>query len=239
MNKNILRLAILGSLALSASAATLTKSGVSPAGFLIPGSPAPAGNADASGVIAYSITVPQITVAELGGASLIGVSYTITIGTYATYSIIDTNGNTYQVSWGTGFLQSPANAPVVGLSTYGTGPFGGSPAISIAAVSASTLFSGATAGATTTQQVVSSASLNDNGNVASYIGAGNVTFTFKSSTLSGTIGAATQTTPDVRQGARVDVVYTISDVPETSTYAAGAVVLLGAGVVARRRMAKA
>ena len=41
------------------------------------------------------------------------------------------------------------------------------------------------------------------------------------------------------QGARVTVTYTYSDVPEPSTYAAGAVLLAGAGFIARRRMQKA
>lgn len=217
------------------------KTGVSPAGFIIPTSPAPgsAGVSDVSGVISYSILVPKITVGELGGGSLVGVSYKISLGTYATYSIVDANPNTYTVSWGTGTLISPTFAPVAGLSTYGTGPFAGSPVIQIASALPAQELKTPGGPYTTAQQVINSGSFNDTANSASYIGAGNVTFVFKSSTQSGTSGAATQTTPDVKQGAVVEVTYTLSDVPEASTYAAGAALMLGVGFVARRRMVKA
>lgn len=69
-----------------------------------------------------------------------------------------------------------------------------------------------------------------------------VTYTFTPNLALGYIGSddqnnITDVPPVVSVGARLIVTYTYSDVPEASTYAAGAFLLAGAGFVVRRRMA--
>lgn len=230
MNKNIIRLAAIAALAVGAQAGTIQKSGVAPAGWDF--TPPPAGNSGAGG-FNYTVDVAQIAPGELpGGSFLIGVSYVIEIGTYAQGNLVGTDPG-YTITWflNPGFLvggpnvTSPTYAPPTGLA------FGG---IEVKNAPQTPY--------TTTPDVETSASLNDTANLGLYQGAGNVTFTFVGSAQSGVIGqvgAVSQTQPSVFQGARVTVTYTYSDVPEASTYAAGAVLLAGAGFIARRRMQKA
>lgn len=59
---------------------------------------------------------------------------------------------------------------------------------------------------------------------------------FASSTFLAPDGVLGTVNPTVHVAARLDVLY-VSDVPEASTYAAGAILLAGAGPVARRRLA--
>lgn len=234
MNKNIIRLAAITALAVGAQAA-IVKSATEPAaGFTVGG--ASTGGLQAStyvgGDITFSINVPTATAAEITGhgGTLIGISYTITYGGYAVYSLTDTA--LYQVQWGTG----PAGI-------VGTGPFGGSPAVNFGAVDIdSTFVNGIVVGSTTVQNTATSGSLNDTPNLASYVAANGapVNFAFTADTFSSVGGGATsQQQPDIFAGATVTVTYTFSDVPEPSTYAAGAVLLAGAGFIARRRMQKA
>ncbi len=249
MNKNIIRLAAIAALAVGAQAANISKTGVSPAGFVIPTSPtvgSPGGLPDGSGLFSYSILVPQITPAEItgNGGTLIGVTYTISVGTYAEGTLVGTAGS-YAIQWGLAPIAGGNSGP--GVS--GNGPFGGSPGISINAVlvgGGSTLsgdvLNAPNAGYVTSQDVRTTGSLDDSANLASYQGLGDVTFNFTSkafTSVGGISGTTSQTTPLAYQGASVTVTYVFSDVPEPSTYAAGAVLLAGAGFIARRRMQKA
>jgi hypothetical protein len=68
-----------------------------------------------------------------------------------------------------------------------------------------------------------------------------VTYTFTPNLALGYVGSddpanVKDVPPVVSIGARLIVTYTYSDVPEPSTYAAGAFLLAGAGFIARRRM---
>jgi hypothetical protein len=75
-------------------------------------------------------------------------------------------------------------------------------------------------------------------NTAAFDGIGTVTFVFDPFVL-GQVGGFgnLSTIPEVFAAARINVTYTYSDIPEASTYAAGAILLAGAGLVARRRLA--
>lgn len=249
MNKNIIRLAAIAALAVGAQAANIEKTGIAPVGFIIPTSPtvgAVGGLPDGSGLFSYSINVPQITPAEIlgNGGTLVGVTYEITVGTYATGTLVGSAGS-YAIQWGL----APIAGGNSGAGLLGNGPFGGSPGISINAVlvgGGSTLNgdvkNAPDAGYTTAQDVRTTGALVDTGNLASYQGVGDVTFTFTSkafTSVGGISGSTAQTTPLAYQGASVKVTYIFSDVPETSTYAAGAVLIAGAGFIARRRMQKA
>lgn len=234
MNKNIIRLAAIAALAVGAQAA-IVKSATSPGvGFTVGG--ASTGGILASsfvgGDIVFNINVPTATAAEIAGhgGTLQSISYTIEYGGYAEYDLTDTA--LYQVQWGTG----PAGI-------VGTGPFGGSPGISFGQNDISFIFiNGILVNATTLQNTATTGSLNDTANLASYVAANGATvpFTFTADTFSSVGGGATaQAQPDIYAGATVTITYTFSDIPEPSTYAAGAVLLAGAGFIARRRMQKA
>jgi hypothetical protein len=233
MNKNIIRLAAIAALAVGAQAA-ITKTATSPGGFTVGG--ASTGGVQASGFaggdIVFNVAVPTATAAEITGhgGTLIGISYTIEYGGYAVYSLTDTA--LYQVQWGTG----PAGI-------VGTGPFGGSPAINFGVADiSSSFFNGIVVASSTAQNTATTGSLNDTANLAQYQAANGATvpFNFTADTFSSVGGGATQQSqPDVFAGATVTITYTFSDIPEPSTYAAGAVLLAGAGFIARRRMQKA
>lgn len=229
MNKNIVRLAAIAALAVGAQAASIQRTGVSPAGFNF-SSPPPAGTQAASGAFNYTVQVPQISPAEIPfGASLIGVSYVIELGTYGAGTIVSANQFTLTAELVSGFL---VTGPTVTSPSY-------NPPTGLINGSILSNFNGPAAYQTPVD-VETSASLNDSANLAAYQGAGNVTFTFTGSAVSGVIGPSVgESQPNVFQGARVTVTYTYSDIPEPSTYAAGAVLLAGAGFIARRRMQKA
>jgi hypothetical protein len=228
MNKNIIRLAAIAALAVGAQAGTIVKSGVSPAGWDFTGTPA--GTQAVAGAFNYNVMVPQISAGEIpGGSFLIGVSYVVEIGTYGAGTIVSSGSFDLSASLNAGFLvsgpeaTSPTFSPATGL------------------VNGSILDNFAGPGAYSTPvDTETSAVLDDTANLASYQGVGNVTFTFVGTADSGVSGPTSgESQPDVFQGARVSVTYTYSDVPEPSTYAAGAVLLAGAGFIARRRMQKA
>jgi hypothetical protein len=230
MNKNIIRLAAIAALAVGAQAGTIQKSGVSPASWDF--TPPPAGNSGAGG-FNYTVDVAQITAGEIPlGSFLIGVSYVIELGTYASGNLVGTDPG-YTISW---FLNSGFQV---------AGPTGTSPVYNPPTGAGNGGFASFDAPQTpyvTTPDLETSGTLVDTANLAAYQGAGNVTFTFTGSAQSGVIGqvgAVSQFQPAVFQGARVTVTYTYSDIPEPSTYAAGAVLLAGAGFIARRRMQKA
>ncbi len=242
MNKNIISLAAIAALAVGAQAATIVKTATSPVGFTIPGSPLPAGNAPGSGGVAYTIAVPQPTIVETAGVGfLTGIAYEITFGTYATYALTDVAGNLYSIQWGLGPLPSPnaanflmgtdAASVAFSLSSAGLPALGGSPFPTVPGNSSST---------GTAQQVFTTPSTTvAAGDLSSYTTGGTSTFNFVAGTFSSVGGQISQTSPAVFQGATVKVTYTYSDIPEPSTYAAGAVLLAGAGFIARRRMQKA
>jgi|GEM_PF-2993367 len=233
MNKNIIRLAAIAALAVGAQAA-IVKSATSPGGFTVGGASTGGilASTFAGGDIIFSIDVPTATAAEIAGqgGTLIGISYTITYGGYAVYNLTDMA--LYQVQWGTG----PSGI-------VGTGPFGSSPAINFGAVDIdSTFVFGIVVASTTAQNTATTGSLSDTANLASYVAADGATvqFNFTADTFSSVGGGATsQAQPDVYAGATVTITYTFTDIPEPSTYAAGAVLLAGAGFIARRRMQKA
>lgn len=242
MNKNIIRLAAIAALAVGAQAGTVTKTATSPVGFTIPGSPLPVGNSPGAGGVAYTISVDQPTPGDIAGfGPLTGISYEITFGTYATYALTDVAGNLYSVQWGLGPLPAPnaanflmgtdAAAVAFSLPSAGLPALGGSPFPTVPGNSSST---------GTTQQVFTTPSTTVLvGDWSSYITGGSSTFNFVAGTFSSVGGQISQTSPAVFQGATVTVTYTYSDIPEASTYAAGAVLLAGAGFIARRRMQKA
>lgn len=234
MNKNIIRLAAIAALAVGAQAA-IVKSATSPSvGFTVGG--ASTGGFQAStfsgGDIVFSVDVPTATALEIAGhgGTLVGISYTINYGGYAVYNLTDTA--LYQVQWGTG----PAGI-------VGTGPFGGSPGINFGVADIDSSFvNGIVVGSTTAQNTATTGALSDTANLGSYVAANGATvnFAFTADTFSSVGGGATsQSQPEVFAGATVTITYTFSDVPEPSTYAAGAVLLAGAGFIARRRMQKA
>jgi hypothetical protein len=240
MNKNIIRLAAIAALAVGAQANTITKSATSPAGFIIPTSPsvgAP-GNPGTPTGISHSVSVPQPTPAEtLGFGFLVGISYEISFGTYATYTLTDVPGNLYTVQWGLGSLPDPNGLNAV-MGTDGAALPIAISVFSVPAIS-SQLVPGNASG-TTTQQLFTTASTPvAMGDFSSYTTGGTTAFAFTAGTVSGVLGQNSQTSPSVFQGATVTVTYTYSDIPEPSTYAAGAVLLAGAGFIARRRMQKA
>ncbi len=230
MNKNIIRLAAIAALAVGAQAGTIQKSGVAPTGWDF--TPPPAGISGAGG-FNYTVDVPQVTAGDIPfGSFLIGVSYVIEIGTYASGNLVGTDPG-YTITW---FLNSGFQV---------AGPTGTSPVYNPPTGLANGGIQGFNAPQTpyvTTPDLETSGTLVDTANLGVYQGAGNVTFTFTGSAQSGVlgqVGSVGQNQPGVFQGARVTVTYSYSDVPEPSTYAAGAVLLAGAGFIARRRMQKA
>jgi hypothetical protein len=245
MNKNIIRLAAIAALAVGAQAANIVKTASSPGTFVV-GTSANGGLPDGTGLFSYSIDIPQLTPAEEASmlpGNFVGVTYEISVGTYVIGTLIG-NAGSYAVSWGL----APIDNSLAGTGLSGNGPFGG-PGISIFADIAgagSTLeaaaFNAPLPTYTTTSQVETTGALDDSANSAQYQGAGNVTFAFTAKAFTGVGGISgntAQTAGLAYQGATVKVTYVFSDVPEPSTYAAGAVLLAGAGFIARRRMQKA
>ena len=177
MNKNIIRLAAIAALAVGAQAGIIVKSGVSPAGWDFTPPPAGTQSAAGTGAFNYNVLVPQISLAEIpGGSFLIGVSYVIEIGTYGAGTIVSANRFDLTARLDSGYLV--------------TGPFGTSPSYSppTGLINGSILdnFNGP-GSYSTPVDVETSATLNDNANLVSYQGVGDVTFTFVGSASSGVI----------------------------------------------------
>lgn len=232
MNKNLIRLAAIAALTVSAQA--LTVSGVDPFGYVVGG--AATGGKDSTlftgGDITYSIPVTLATIGDFpSGAIITGVSYEIRVGTYATYNILGTHSG-YTVQWGIG-----VNG-VVGTDPGGVDPFGNLINFGSFALSPLTVIGGPASGSTA-QVVASGGVIPAPGPVANYLTGATVNFNFTADTYSAIGGGATgEQQPKVFQGADVRITYTyrLEEIPEPSTYAAGAVLLAGAGFIARRRM---
>jgi hypothetical protein len=224
----------LASLALATQAFALTQvenSGIVPVaflsgpGFINPATGTPSGGAISTGPD-LTLTVPGFTAAA--GIYLQSVSYVLETWTYATYSLtnFEQSSQTHGVGWR--LLGAELDLPA------GAGP-------SVTGISTSTsnydiinMAPGATEGGTTSSTFTAFPSASG-GATAPYLAA-NVNFTFTPTGSGSVSGTSGNLIPSVFVAARVTVTYTYSDIPEPSTYAAGAFLLAGAGFIARRRM---
>ena len=224
MNKKNFAIAVAAAL-VATKAFALTEnasSGIIPGGFLV-GPPPSGGQASTGGNL-------NLPVAKFSGAgNLTGVSYTLTVWSYATYDVVNKNVDptAHFVTWALDATANSLTLPSGGAPLlFGAGPYN-LPLGSLAPAAVST--------GTTPSQIFNLGPSADT--LAAYQGAGNAVFVFSPSAISSVLGSPGQTSPLVFVAAKVDVVYTYNnDVPEASTYAAGAVVLAGAGFMARRRM---
>lgn len=245
MNKTKLSLILaVAAAASSAMAATVNEtSGIIPTGFN-PGNATPILPAGA-GELANQPTI-NLNVDTFDGSlgTLNSVTYTLTYYSYAVYTLQNTSANpeVFEVQWrigrntGAGDLNTltiPGNGSVTSFSALHS---------EFVNVPASTT-SGPLPTPFTTDTSNSGSPL---GNIAPFIGDGitDVTFVFVPKGFSGVFASqqsVPNNNPDVYVAAKVDVVYdyTPTGVPEASTYAAGAVVLAGAGMILRRRMVAA
>lgn len=223
MNKKNLAV-VLATLGVAAKAFALTTSvdsGIVPVTFVLA---TPSGGSPSSGG-PLTLSVPQF---NLGGA-LTGVSYTLDVWSYATYSVQNFNESDTEhiVSWRVrnATLRLPDASLVTSIS---------SPAFNsnLGDLTPDQVVSGSTTAGLYTRPSAST------GPVGTFTGPGTVDFVFTPNATSFVDGSPGNSNPLVFVAARLNVVYTYdpSGVPEPSTYAAGLVVLAGAGLVLRRRM---
>jgi hypothetical protein len=225
----------LASLALASQAFALTQvenSGIVPVaflsgpGFINPATGTPSGGALSTGPD-LTLTVPGFTAAA--GIYLQSVTYVLETWTYATYTLqnFEQTSQTHGVGWRLlgAELDLPAGAgpSVTGISTPTSN-------YDIFNMAPSAIESG------TTESTFNARPSASGGATAPYLAA-NVNFTFTPTGSGSVSGSTGNSIPSVFVAARVTVTYTYSDVPEASTYAAGAFLLAGAGFVVRRRMA--
>jgi hypothetical protein len=229
MNKKNLAV-VLTTLGVAAKAFALTTSvdsGIVPGTFVLA---TPAGGSPSSGG-PLTLTVPKF---NLVGFPLTSVSYTLDVWSYATYSVQNFNAalTDHVVSWRVkdATLLLPNASLVTSITTP---PF----TSELGYLSWNQVASGSTTAGVYTRPSAPT------GPTATFAGPGTVNFVFTPSATSYVDGSPGNASPLVFVAARVNVVYTYgpepseaSGVPEPSTYAAGLVVLAGAGLVLRRRM---
>ena len=174
------------------------------------------------------LTVPAFSAAPFGFLS--SVSYTLEIYTYGDFNFenFSAAAQTHRGTW----EQDNASLTAAAAGVNVTG---------IATPTQQVNFSSLPVGDT---RVGRSSSRQDDvsgsgGSIAAYNAP--VTYTFTPNLALGYIGSddpsnVKDVPPVVSVGARLIVTYTYSDIPEPSTYAAGAFLLAGAGFIARRRM---
>jgi len=224
MNKKNLTiaLALLGVAAKTFAAVENANSGIVPNAFLV--GPPPSGGVNTIPATLINLVVPKFS----GAGTLLSVAYTLDVYTYSVYNVTNNNSDptSHTVTWG---LDANSSLKLPDL-TFVSG------ATPLFALPLGNLNAGANSAGTTASQLFTTASAAA-GPLALYQGAGNVTFVFSPNSVSGVIGSTGNSNPSVFAAARVNVVYTYTnEIPEPSTYAAGAVVLAGAGLVLRRRM---
>lgn len=213
--------AVLATAVSVAANSTLVTSGIVPVGFLV-GPPPTGGLQSTAG--SYNLVVPKYN----GPNILIGVSYTLDVYTYAQYDVVNKNNvdtahtATWQLDNASLLLPNFSNVPGITSPLYAQ-PIG-------------ILIPNEVASGTTVANLFSTAPATT-GPLGTFTGPGNVTFVFSPSATSGVNGSPGNENPLVFTAARINVTYTYSDIPEASTYAAGAILLAGAGLVARRRLA--
>lgn len=238
MNKAKLSL-ILAVAAAASSAMAATSSFTSP---IVPGAFVPATQPGAGGqapTIDATLTVSQFD-ASLG--TLTGVSYTLTYWSYATYSINNLSGSagSYDINFRLGRNATGEKNVLTEPGAFTQEFFGALHSETVGPVAIGGSLSGTTDHMSDTYSNTATASL------ATYTGAGTVDFVFNPLGISGITGNSNPTgsengQPVVEYAAQLGIVYTYTPtgVPEASTYAAGAVVLAGAGMILRRRMVAA
>ncbi len=241
MNKTKLSLILaVAAAASSVNAATVFEtSGIIPGTFSPAVEPASASGGDPS-ASPVNLLVDSFD-STLG--SLNSVTYTLTYYSYANYTVNNLSGGTssYVISWALGLA---ANSDVNTLTEPGAvnKTFNGA----LHAIGTGNILNGNSVGPKNTG---SDSDLYNgvvaNANFANYLGNGitDVTFVFNPVGFSSIGGASNpqgqaNPQPTVFYAAKIDVTYdyTPTGVPEASTYAAGAVVLAGAGMILRRRM---
>jgi len=186
-----------------------------------------------------TLTVSQFD-ASLG--TLTGVSYTLTYWSYATYSINNLSGSagSYDINFRLGRNATGEKNVLTEPGAFTQEFFGALHSETVGPVAIGGSLSGTTDHMSDTYSNTATASL------ATYTGAGTVDFVFNPLGISGITGNSNPTgsengQPVVEYAAQLAIVYTYTPtgVPEASTYAAGAVVLAGAGMILRRRMVAA
>ena len=202
---------------------------------IVPGAFVPANQPGANGQVHTSPA--NLAVPSFNGAlgTLTGVSYTLTYWSYAVFQGTNPGGGptVYDYRWSLG-------RNLAGDLNVITEP--GGPTQQFFQPEQSFLYNAAPGsfGPTSTTHSMGSFGPQAAGSPATFIGNGvtTVSFVFTPEGFSGIFGASDQNPqPDVFFAAKVDVKYTYTnDIPEPSTYAAGAVVLAGAGLILRRRM---
>ena len=238
MNKTKLSF-ILAVAAAASSAMAATSSFTSP---IVPGAFAP-GTQPGAGGQAPSIDA-TLTVNQFDGSlgTLTGVSYTLTYWSYATYSINNLSGSagSYDINFRLGRNATGEKNVLTEPGAVTQEFFGALHSETTSSVGIGGSLSGTTDHFSDTFSNSASASF------ATYTGAGTVDFVFNPLGISGITGNSNPTgsengQPVVEYAAQLGIVYTYtpSGVPEASTYAAGAVVLAGAGMILRRRMVAA
>lgn len=241
MNKTKLSLILaVAAAASSVSAATVNEtSGIVP-GTFNPGNPTPilpGGAGTLANAPAMNLPVDSFN-AALG--TLTSVTYTLTYYSYATYELVNTGTSAqgFEVQWRIG-RNLPGDENTLAIPGNGT-------QLSFSGLGNQVLLvppsPPSTTGTTPFTTDTSSAG-SPLGNIVPFVGDGvtDVTFVFTPKGFSGVFAsqqAVPNNNPDVFVAAKIDVEYTYTPtgVPEASTYAAGAVVLAGAGMILRRRM---
>jgi len=180
-------------------------------------------------------TLFNLTVARFNDSYgiLQSVSYTLDTWSYGTGTLLNgqnSDPSQFTYSWTFGTLIQPNTLDVPGTGVINL-PI--SPTLSEATVVPANTDLPFTTGVKTWTTPSAGAP-----NTGAFTGPGTVTFVFDpfvDAGVSGFQGGSLQ--PSVFAAARINVTYTYSDIPEASTYAAGAILLAGAGLVARRRLA--
>jgi len=224
--------AIVAALATAASVSAASYTVSSP---IVPGTYTPLvseGGLDANFNL---FNLPVVTYDSSIVGVLQSVSYTLDMWSYATVNLINSPNpaqGDFDITWRLGTVGTPNALTVPGNGTSS------SPSTLLLSDS-TTVNAGENLQFTTVSFGQTTPSANA-ANIAPFIGDGvsTVTFVFDPFAASGVTGPDFSSgQPTVFAAARINVTYTYSDIPEASTYAAGAILLAGAGLVARRRLA--
>lgn len=226
---------LLAGILLATSARALAATTVTVSSPIIPVSftETPAGGSLAN---TGTLTLQVPTFDSTGLSILQGVSYQLQIWSYTEVTFVNTtnpNPDTFDAFWRIGTLGTPSTLTVPGAGAVNIQSSGQYSATTTVPAGQSLNFISGVETYTTPLMSAPTLSFFEGDGIT------NVSFVFDpfaSSTFLAPDGVLGTVNPTVFVAARLDVIY-VSDVPEASTYAAGAILLAGAGLVARRRLA--
>lgn len=240
MNKTKLSLI----LAVAAAASSVSAAVVSDTSAIVPVFFNPANQPGANGQAPSLDALLLVNSFNPALGTLNSVSYTLTYWSYAQYSINNLSGSSgsYDITWRLGRDVNLERNTLTEPGAFNREFFGILHSETVGPVGIGGTLAGITDHSSDTYSNSPGAAL------ANYIidGTTDVQFVFNPLGISGIVGNSNPQGQENGQPAvsyaaqlRIDYTYTETGVPEASTYAAGAVVLAGAGMILRRRMVAA